>query len=63
MKIKTLKPKLVKVQRDIDEIRVVTYHGSQSTDYAVQLWEGEEKVDEIEVGSMEAGIEYLNTLL
>lgn len=63
MKIKTLKPRVVKVQRDIDEIRIVTYFGSQSTDYAVQLWEGEQKVEEIEVRSMQDGIEYLNKFL
>ena len=63
MKIKTLKPKVVKVQREIDEIRIVTYFGSQSTDYAIQLWEGEEKVQEIDVKSLEDGIRKLQDLL
>ena len=61
--VQMLRPKTVKVAVDVDQITIVTYHGSQSTDYAIQFWEDGKKVKEIEVASMEAGIKFLQTVL
>lgn len=58
---RTNKPTSRKVE--IDEVRVVTYHGSQSIDYAVKLFCNQDLVREKDVRSIEDGIAYLYALI
>lgn len=60
---KTARPVVKK--HDIDEIRIVTHYGSQSTDFSVCLSakSGAELVHEEDVKSIDDGIHYLANLL